>query len=171
MASSKLERRLVRIVQSTTVLGVLACVIGLFPGQRVYEDSNDCIGRALGGLAAEHHSTCTSSYDRLVETRLAGGWQLIVLVALIQLFGAVVYRYPRRTSALVWPVWTALWTVAYIALTFQLDLFSHVEVLWPSHVVVMLAGAMLLLIVIATPIVALVSDRTRRDDAPSARVV
>ena len=171
---SSLERRLTRIVQIAAVLGALACMIGLLPGERVYEDSSHCFGRGLGSLfvmehGSSHQEPCEPTYDRLVETRAAGGGALIACVAMILGFGYVLYRDPRRLWAWLWPLWTLgiLW--AYLVLTFKLDLFEHVEILWPTHVVGTLGGALVFLIFPIAPIVALVSDHQRPSVPPIAR--
>src|SRR5262249_12508796 len=137
------------------------------------EDSSDCFGRALGGLFAMHdsHGGCTSHYDKLVETRLAGGWQLIVVVALLLVWSLLVYRSPRRAYAVLWLPWSGVVAIAFMFVTFRLDLFAHVDVLWPERVVDVLVGTLLVTTAIIAPIVALVSARTPRDDAPTARVV
>lgn len=173
---SSLERRLTRIVQIVALLGALACVVGLLPGERVYEDSNNCFGRALGSVfvmehGSHHHDECQPAYDRLVATRPAGGWPLIACVAAILAFGYLVYRYPGRLLAWLWPLWTVGALFGYLVLTFRLDLFDHVEILWPMSVVGTLGGALLLLIFPIGPIVALVSDRRRPSDPPTARAL
>lgn len=79
-ATPLLAARLRRLIVAIAVLGLVLVVVGLLPGQEVYDDSNNCFGTALASLGhtEHHHAACTSSYTQLRETRIAGGLPLPV---------------------------------------------------------------------------------------------
>jgi hypothetical protein len=167
-----LERRLRRIVGIVWMLGAAGAIVGLFPGERVYDDANNCFGSAIAGLflhGGDHG--CTASYTKLVAERPAGGLPMVLFVGAIAAYGWLLVRHPRRWVAAAWGLWTAVALVAFFAATFKLDLFSHTETLWATPVAYTLVGAMLLLIFPIAPIVAFASRRDDRADAPSARLV
>ncbi len=168
---SALERRLRRIVVAVAVLGIAAAIVGMFPGEQVLDDANNCLGRAFSGLFGHHgHDDCVSSFTILVATRPAGGPPLIVLVGAILAFGLLVRLHPRRWMALAWIAWTLVALVVFFVSTFRLDMFKHTETLWATPVTEMLLGAVLLLV---GPVTLFVVGTSKREvtDLPSARVV
>lgn len=152
-------RRFRRIVQLCVVLAILACIAGMLPGSRAYEDANNCAGEALGslGLTEHHHIDCTPSYTHLVAEEPAGGFRLVLALAVFLIPGLVGYRKPRGVYAVVWPLWFIGEACAIFAMSFELRLFQHVVVLWPLHAVEILVGTILVLACIGAPIAALVS--------------
>lgn len=154
-----LARRLRRIIHLVLALGLVAAVIGFFPGERIYDDANNCFGQALAslGVTEHHHDDCTPAYTKLVATQGAGDWPVLGFVLAVALGGAIVYRKPRRSYALAWTIWTGLMAVALIFVMFDLHVFEHVVILWPTHVVQFAIGMLLVLVMIATPVIALVT--------------
>ncbi len=161
-----LERRVRRLQLVACALALALAVLGFFPGERVYDDSNNCFGNAFGSLfTVEHHRAddCTPRYEQLVATRDAGGTSLLagLAIALVPLLVAV--PRPTRRRAWIWfaatPFAFAAGIAAMLAIDFRLDLFSHVEVLWPEHAIG--AGAALLAIIstLVLPIVLLVTRK------------
>ena len=150
-------------------IGLVAAVIGLFPGTRVYDDANDCFGRALAGLATteHHHDDCTPAYTVLKATQPAGGWPVVGFVLAVALGGAIVYRKPRRAYAFAWTIWSGLSAVALIFVMFDFHLFEHVVILWPTYVTQFAIGMLLVLVMVATPLVAVLT-REPRDSLPVA---
>ena len=167
---SDIERRLRRIVRVVALLGIAGALFGLLPGERVYDDANNCFGHAIGSFFG-YGERCQSSYTKLVTTRLAGGLPLVLFVGATLLYGWILVNNPRRWVALAWLVWTAVGLVIVFAATFELDLFMHTVTLWPMHVTFTLIGAMLVLIFPIAPIVAFTSKREVIDETASARVV
>ena len=151
-------------------LGVVAAVIGFFPGSRVYDDANNCFGQAIASLGmTEHHtSDCTASWTKLVEVQPAGGWPVLGFVLAVALGAAIVYRKPRRAYAFAWTLWTGLMAVALIVVMFDFHIFEHVVILWPTHVVELSLGMLLVLVMIGAPLVALVT-REPSGSLPTAR--
>ncbi len=160
LADEPLARRLRRVVRLACVVGALALAIGLLPGERLYQDSNNCFGNAVVGMfMTEDAPACTPAYDKLVETRLAGGLPLAIALVLVLLPGYFVYRGPRRSLAITWSLWTLSVGVLYLMFTFDLVLFDKAEVLWPQHAVGMLAGTLAVLVVVIAPLVAAFTRR------------
>jgi hypothetical protein len=164
-----LARRLRRIVHLVLALGLVAAVLGFFPGSRVYDDANNCFGRALAslGMTEPRHDDCTASYTKLKAIQPAGGWPVVGFVLAVALGGAIVHRKPRRAYAFAWTIWTGLIAVALIFVMFDLHIFEHVVILWPTRVVQFAIGTLLVLVMLATPLVALVT-REPRDSLPTA---
>jgi hypothetical protein len=165
-----LARRLRRIVHLVLGLCVVIVVVAMLPGRRVYSDANHCLGYALASFGnTEHHQVdCTPSYTTLERTEPAGGWPAIGTALAIAIGAAILYRKPERRIAMLFWLWSALSCASIIALTFQLDLFEHVELLWPAHVIGFALG-MLAILVFAAPVVALVTREKPSDSLPVAR--
>jgi hypothetical protein len=169
-----LAGRLRRFILGIAALGLVLVGVGLLPGQAVYDDANNCFGSALASLGQteHHHSTCSSSYTELQETRLAGGLPLATYVLLLLAPAIVLYRDPRASRAWWWIVWSIGGLVASLALLFlmefHLDLFSRTTTLWPARVVEGGMGVMQALLLVALPIMIL---RSREPRIPKARVV
>jgi hypothetical protein len=169
----ELAARLRRLIIGLTVLAVVLLGIGLLPGERVYDDANNCFGRVFGALGNTEHqqSACESSYTRLSETRLAGGLPLAIYLVVVVGPGWLVYRKPRARPAWWWFAWSIVGAVLSACLAFylefHLDLFSRTVILWPTRVVEVgiatIQGALLL----ALPLI-IVRSRTPR--APAARL-
>ena len=168
-----LERRLRRIVRLVALLGIAGALVGLFPGERVYDDANNCFGSAFSSLFSHGggQHDCTSSYTKLVAERPAGGLPLVVFVGAILMYGWLLATSPGRWAAIGWTLWTAIAGGVFVAATFKLELFSQTETLWATPVTYTLIGAMLVLIFPIAPLVAFTSKREVTDDTPSARVV
>lgn len=167
-----LAARLRRLIIGLTVLAVLLLGIGLLPGERVYDDANNCFGRVFGALGNTEHqpSACESSYTRLSETRLAGGLPLAIYLVVVVGPGWLVYRTPRARSAWWWFAWSIVGAVLSACLAFylefHLDLFSHTVILWPRRVVEASVATVQLSLLLALPIII---ARSRAPRAPAAR--
>ena len=166
-----LERRLRRIVLLVALFGIAAAIAGMFPGEQVFDDANNCFGHAFGGLFSHGGEVaCTASYTKLVATRAAGGLPLVMFVGAELAYGAIVIQSPSRWVALGWTVWTGIGLVVWFGATFKLDLFSHTARLPAETITYTLLGAMLLLICPIALVVGFASKRTA-PGAPDARVV
>jgi len=169
-----LAGRLRRFIVVIAALGLVLVGVGLLPGQAVHDDANNCFGSALASLGQteHHHSTCTSSYTELHETRLAGGLPLAIYVLLLLAPAIVLYRDPRARRAWWWIVWSIGGLVVSLALLFlmefHLDLFSRTTTLWPARIVEGGMGVLQVLLLVALPIMIL---RSREPRVPKARVV
>ena len=160
LADEPLARRLRRVVRLACVVGALALALGFLPGERIYEDSNNCFGNAVAGMfMTEHGPSCTPAYDKLVETRLAGGLPLAIALVLLMLPGYFVYRGPSRSLAIMWSLWTLIVGVLYLMFTFDLVLFDRAVILWPERAVATLAGTLGVLVVVVAPLVAAFTRR------------
>jgi hypothetical protein len=159
-----------RLTEIALVLAGVLGVVAKLPGRRVYDDANDCFGAALGSFASTEHASyvCVPSYTKLVGTEDAGGWPLVLLAVAVALGAAILHRFPGRTNALAYWVWCGLAGTGVAVMTFDLDLFNHVEILWPERVLGFALG-MLAIIVFVTPIVAAVTREQASDSLPVAR--
>ncbi|MGE5181170.1 MAG: hypothetical protein ACM31C_03870 [Acidobacteriota bacterium] len=159
-----LELRLHRLVVAVGALAAVLAVVGFFPGERVYDDSNNCLGRAFAFTTEHHHDDCTPSYDQLTETRNAGGTSLLAGLAIALLPVLVVVREPTRKRAWIWfaatPFALAGGVATMLAIDFRLDLFAHVEVLWPEHVVGAGAALLSVLSTLVLPLVLLFTPKS-----------
>jgi hypothetical protein len=164
-----LARRLRRIVHLVLALCVVVVIVAMLPGQRVYSDANNCFGYALASFGnTEHHQIdCTPSYTKLERTDPAGGWPAIGLVVAIAIGAGVLHRRPRRSTAVLFSLWCLLSAAGVFAMTFQLDLFDHVETLWPEAVLGFAFG-MIGVLVLAAPIVAFITREKPSDSLPVA---
>jgi hypothetical protein len=164
-----LARRLRRIVHLVLASCLVVAVLAMLPGRRVYGDANNCLGYALASLGTtEHHDVaCTPSFTRLERTEPAGGWPALGTALAIAIGAALLYSRPDRKIALLFWAWSALSGASIVALSFQLDLFTHVELLWPEHVLGFALG-MLAILVFAAPIVALVTREPATGSLPVA---
>jgi hypothetical protein len=177
----------VRSVLRATALGViilcwLGMAVGMLPGVKIYEDTNDCFGRALGSLFSAHGgrgSTCEPHYV-YVRTDKACGFEAVLVFSAVALGALAVRRWPRLLVAWLWPVVSFAAVAITFVLTFELDLFSteHEVALWPAYVVgalAVLVALILAALVAVVPIVAGLRWRARRraarDALPEARVV
>lgn len=151
------------------ILGVVAAVIGLFPGERIYDDANNCWVRGQESLGTTGHydDNCTPSYTKLRETHPAGGWPVLGFVLAVAIGAAIVYRTPRRAHAFAWTIWSGLSAVALIFVMFDFHSFDNVVILWPTYVTEFSIGMLLVLVMGATPLVA-VFTREPRDSLPVA---
>lgn len=163
------------VVRLVLLFGVAALAVGLLPGWREYEDSNDCVGRALGTLVSGGHGAgggCSTAYDTLLGEHAAGGPPLWLFLAGALCPGIAVYADPRRRWLVAAWVATMLASgVLAMVLTFDLHLFTHVVELWPLDIVRGAVGAILLLAGVAAPTIALVVPAVRAPTLPTARVV
>ena len=152
------------------VLCVAVLPLALLPGRRILDDANNCGGNGLAALAntESHGGHCTPSYTKVRDTETAGGWRAIIFAIAVALGAGIVENKPRRANAIGWAVWTALAGVLVVGLMVDLDFFSQVEVLWPSRVVSFALGTILVLVLIATPIVVLVTRESPSDSFPVA---
>ena len=161
-------RRIRRVLELALVASVLACALGMLPGKRVYADASNCFGAAFlivhGGAR-----DCTPSYSQLTETRRAGGPALLAAVAVLLVPGILAYRRPRRLWAAALPLLLVAVAIGVFYLTWSLDLFVRVEVLWPTHVVSGLVGVVSVLIGIGLPLATFVGRDAAR--LPRARVI
>lgn len=148
---------------------LVIAVVAMLPGRRIYSDTNHCFGNGLASLAStEHHGdSCTPSYTTLERTEPAGGWPAVALAIAIAIGAAILYRKPRRSFAVVFWLWSTLPAVGLVAMTFDLDFFDRVVVLWPEHVLGF-AGGMLGVLVIAAPILAFLTRDPPSDSLPVA---
>ncbi|MEO6774824.1 MAG: hypothetical protein ABI467_17750 [Kofleriaceae bacterium] len=164
-----LARRLRRIVHLVLALGVVLVAITFLPGRRVYDDANNCLGRAFAGFATtEHrHDDCSPSYTELKATEPAGGWPLVGFAIVVAIGAGLVHRRPRRRYAWAWVASTALAAVALFVTTFELHFFEYVETLWPAAVLDIALGTILVLVLLAAPAAALLS-RERAGGLPPA---
>jgi hypothetical protein len=161
--ASPLTRRLRRVVHLAVITAAIASVCAFLPGSRVYSDSNDCMGEALGSLASTEtrHHQCTPRYDHLKAARPAGGAPLAIGLVMLLAPGMLVWANPRKRNAVVWAVWTVpVLGVTALAALFHMDLFDHTVVLWPEHVVGWCLGVLLTLLSIGLPVIALVTHGT-----------
>lgn len=170
MDRPRLTRRLRRLTEIALVLSAVLAVAAKLPGRRVYDDANDCFGAALGSFASTEHSSyvCVPSYTKLVGTEDAGGWPMVLLAVAVALGAAILHRFPGRANALAYWVWCGLAGTGVAFMSFDLDLFSHVEILWPERVLGFALG-MLAILVFATPIVAALTREKPSDSLPVAR--
>ncbi|MBV8756264.1 MAG: hypothetical protein JO257_03245, partial [Deltaproteobacteria bacterium] len=122
-----LARRLRRIVHLVLALCAVIVVLAMLPGRRVYSDANNCFGNGLASLgmteSREHH--CEPSYTKLERTEPAGGWPAIVIACAVALAAGILYRKPKRSTALLFWLWSALTTGIAFALTIDFDFFDH----------------------------------------------
>lgn len=167
-----LERRFRRIVLLVALFGIAAAIAGMFPGEQIFDDANNCFGRAWGGIFTENHHTvdCTESYTKLVATHAAGGLPLVMFVGAELAYGVMVIQRPSRWVGVGWTVWTAIGLAVWFGATFKLDLFTHSVALPAETITYTLLGAMLILICPIAVVVGLTSKRTA-SIAPDARVV
>ena len=162
----ELAARLRRLIVALTVLAVVLLGIGLLPGERVYDDANNCFGHVFGALASTEHqqSACESSYTQLRETRLAGGVPLAVYLIIVVAPGWLVYRTPRARPAWWWFAWSIIGAVLSACLgfylEFNLDLFSRTVILWPTRVVEAGIAVIEVALLLGLPLV-VVRSRTR----------
>lgn len=161
-APHALARRLRRFIKLVVPLGAVIAAFGFLPGTRVYDDSRNCFGNALGAMFTEAHSSgCRPSYDQLTATRLAGGIPLLLYMLLVLAPAIVVHVDPRARRAWLWILWSFVAVVPagamFFVLEFHLDFFSHTETLWPARVVEAGIVALLLLLTMALPILTLVT--------------
>ena len=170
MERPRLTRRLRRLTEIALALTVVLVVVAKLPGRRVYDDANNCFGFVMGSMASTEHTTftCTPSYTKLVGTEEAGGWAVVILAAAVALGAAILHRFPGRANAVAFWVWSGLAGTGVAFMTFDLDLFSHVEILWPEHVLGFALG-MLAVVVFVTPVVAAVTREKPSDSLPVAR--
>ena len=170
MERPRLTRRLRRLTEIALALSVVLVVVAKLPGRRVYDDANDCFGAALGSFATTEHSSyvCVPSYTKLVGTEDAGGWPVVLLAVAVALGAAILHRFPGRANALAYWVWCGLAGTGVAFMTFDLDLFSHVEILWPERVLGFALG-MLAILVFVTPFIAAVTREKPSDSLPVAR--
>lgn len=171
------------------VLGLcaLAVLVGFIPGIDVFEDKNDCIGRALARAFSWHgggdHSPCERN-DVLLRTEAAGGWPLLVSLVPVALGALALRRWPKLWIAALWPLLLIVAAAIFFAFTFELDLFSPIREVprWPAHllaVVVVAIAVVLAVVLLVTPIVAIrrivMARRAEREAQPEpfaqARVV
>ena len=152
------------------MLSAVLAVMSKVPGRRVFDDANDCFGAALGSFASTEHSSyvCVPSYTKLVGTEDAGGWPGVLFAVAVALGAAILHRFPGRANALAYWVWCGLAGSGAAFMSFDLDLFSHVEILWPERVLGF-TGGMLAIIVFVTPFVAAVTREKPSDSLPVAR--
>lgn len=174
--------RVLRVVAlAVIVVCGLAMVIGLLPGTKIYRDANDCFGHALGSLFSAHGGGghCEPHY-KLIGTKPAGGFDLVVALIPLVLGGLAVRRWPRPLVAGLWPVGAFVLLVIGAIVTLDFDIFSleRKVPLWPSYVVSGLLGLIaliMLVLIIAMPIIsihrALARRRAAREAFPAARVV
>jgi hypothetical protein len=170
--SPKLATRLRRIAHLVVAIGLVVMAVGFLPGERVYSDSNNCFGRAVVGF--EHPSSeCTSRYDQLDETRLAGGVPLVLYIVSALAPAILIQAEPRRRRGWHWLLWSLLTGVGGLAvlflLTFHLDLFAHTVQLWPQTIVIAGTLAIMALLLLALPLVLLLT-RDGPAEPPEARV-
>lgn len=151
------------------ILGGVAAVIGFFPGERIYDDANHCWIRGQESLGTTGHydENCTPSYTKLRETHPAGGWPVVGFVLAVALGAAIVCRKPRRAYALAWTIWTGLSALALILVMSDFHSFDNVVIVWPTYVTQFAIGMLLVLVMGATPLVA-VFTREPRGSLPVA---
>ncbi len=144
-------------------------VVAMLPGHRVYGDANNCFGYALASLGdTEHHvEHCTPSYTKLERTEPAGGWPAIGLAIAIAIGVGVLYRRPRRSTAVLCWLWCMLAAAGTLVLTINFDLFDRVVVLWPEQALAFVFGTIGVLVTVA-PIVAFVTREKPSDSLPVA---
>lgn len=147
--ATPLARRLRRIVHLVLPIGLVVAIVGQLPAYRMY----------FG--------------DAFLGTQTAGGGWLILFLGIALAPAAIVYRDPRRRWAWVWAGWTLPSGFMVAGVSFGMSLFEHPVPLWPAQVVRFGVGTILVLVVIAAPIVALVSrgtDEPARTRLPEARL-
>jgi hypothetical protein len=159
-------------------LCVVALTFGSVPGVEIYEDTNDCLGRALGALFDMHHhgSPCAASYVYR-RTEPGAGWPLWAMLVPVALGALAVARWPRPTIALAWVALAAIAAITVLAVTFDLDLFDKTReiALWPAWVMTIATVAvyaLLLLVLLAVVIVSIAGAiRRRRAHRPARPAV
>lgn len=167
----ELAARLRRLIIGLTVLAVVLLGIGLLPGERVYDDANNCFGHVFGALGNTEHqpSACESSYTRLSEIRLAGGLPLAIYLVVVVGPGWLIYRRPGARRAWWWFAWSIVGAVLSACLgfylEFHLDLFSRTVILWPTRVVEVGVATIQLALLLGLPIT-IARSRTPRAPAP-----
>lgn len=140
--ATPLARRLRRIVHLVAPIAVVVAIVGQLPAYNMYFS------------------------DTFLGTRTAGGGWLILFLGLALAPAAIVYRDPRRRWAWIWAAWTVPSGFLVLAVSFGISLFQHAVPLWPAQVVRFGVGIILVLLVIAVPIIALLS-RGSDDAAPT----
>ncbi len=170
-----LARRLRRFTRLVVALGVATAACGFLPGARVYEDSRNCLGNAIGSLFTEAHSTgCTSSYDQLVATHMAGGLWLLLYLLLALAPAILVYADPRSRRAWQWMSWSILTLipagVMYVQLEFPRSMFAHTETLHATHLVELGICVLQLLLMLVLPLITLTARDQIDPPLPQARI-
>lgn len=179
------------VLRAVAVLVLVLCglsvIVGFIPGVDIYEDKNDCIGRAFARAFSWHgggdRSPCVRN-DVLLRTEAAGGWPLVLSLAWVALGAVALRRWPRLWIAALWPFVMIVSAAIFFAFTFELDLFSSIREVprWPAILLAFLVGTIaliLLTVLIVTPIVGtkryLAARRAERDAEPEplaqARVI
>jgi hypothetical protein len=158
---SPLELRLRRIAVIVPVLAVVATIVGALPGGLV--DSPCCCVGAPPGCIGETLE---------LPTTVAGGWTLAAWTLLTIVIAWAVYRHPTRRRALLW-VGSA---PVSLAVGLKLWSFEH-DVRHTSFgssalgdAMTACIGAIVVLLLLALPLIAVLSDRSP-PRAASARVL
>ena len=141
-----LARRLRRVVQLVTGIAVAISCFAFLPGERVY----------AGG-------------EFLYEGS-AGGFYVIGALALVLLPAIPVYRDPRKRWAWVWFVWTLPASLLLLVASAGIHILATSVDLWPRTVVKAGSFTILVLILIAVPLIALLTRERPAPSIPPARV-
>ncbi|MBA2540240.1 MAG: hypothetical protein H0V17_11435 [Deltaproteobacteria bacterium] len=165
---TRLRTTLLRgLIVGLIALCVIAAVFAFIPSVEVYEDRNDCLGHALGGVFAHGpRSPCQSAYQLVrTDAPIDGAVAVLYLVGLL-VPGVLLWFHPLLRYALLWPVWTIVATVVLLTATFELDLFSHTVRLWPAHVFAIAMTAILAILIVVVPLGSGVFALVTRSKAP-----
>lgn len=141
-----LARRLRRVVQLVTGIAVAISCFAFLPGERVYAGN-----------------------EFLYESS-AGGFYVIGALALVLLPAILVYRDPRKRWAWLWFVWTLPASLLLVVASVGIHILSTGVDLWPRTVVKAGAFTILVLILIAVPLIALLTRERPGTSIPPARV-
>lgn len=147
--ATPLARRLRRIVQLVVPTAIVSAVAGLLPGYQMYFDGT------------------------YLHTETAGGGWLILFLALALAPAAVVYRDPRRRWAWLWAGWTFPSLTLSVMVSFGFRIFERSVPLWPAQVVRFGVCMIFVLVMLAVPLIALVSrgaDEAAPSPLPRARL-
>lgn len=150
-------------------LCAVVVIVAMLPGRRVYSDANNCVGLGLASLGmTEHHGGhCEPSYTKVERTEPAGGWPAIVVACVVALAAGILYRKPKRSTALLFWLWCGLSIGLAMALTIDFSFFDHVVTLWPQELLGFVFG-MIGVLVFAAPIVAFATREKAGDPLPVA---
>ena len=143
------------LIAIAATIATTAFVFGFFPGVEVYRK------------------------DLFLGTRpVVEHWNWLLGILVIYLApGALIWRRPRISLALLWSMWTIAVTVVLFVATFDLGDWSvQIVQLWPSAVFGYLMSALLLLLIAVVPVACGVfwwvhRERPTPPALPTARLV